>query len=89
MNYYIKGDLNQTHNQKRYLEKECRGFKLSSDNGLTYFLDSKDEFNRAICCIWHDKVDGFWNYKNELIEIEEITEVKFYEVLHARAILKQ
>jgi hypothetical protein len=84
MKYYLSGDLNQMFIQKRYLETECRGFKLKLESGLHPYLDSQEEFDRAVSCFWLGKVEGWWNYKRDLIKGGHCTEESFYDVLRSR-----
>ncbi|OPH61783.1 hypothetical protein BC351_00655 [Paenibacillus ferrarius] len=84
MKFFLDGDLNQLAIQKNCLETQCKGFKLNFESGFPPCLDSQEEYDRAVSCIWMDKVEGWWNYKRDLIYSGHCTEEKFYEVLRAR-----
>lgn len=85
MNYALDGDLNQMSIQKRYLQNECAGFNIISQSGYWQpFLENKEEYDRAISCFWLDKVEGWWNYKSQLIKNNICTEEEFFEVLSDR-----
>jgi hypothetical protein len=79
--YSLDGDLNQMISQKRYLLNQCAGFKLSQESGSYPQITSEKEYVRALGCFWLDKVEGWWNYKNDLIKHGICTVGEFQEAL--------
>lgn len=78
---YLNGDLNQIGMQKKYLETECVGFKLNQNSGFVPNFDSQSEYERALNCLWLDKVHGWWNYKDDLIKYLVCDEDEFKTAL--------
>ena len=74
MSYLLDGDLNQMSIQKeKLLEK---GLPVSQIDVYPAF-DSKIDYLRALKMIWNDKIEGWWNYKNELVKNEICTNEQF------------
>ena len=71
----LKGDLNQMAIQKGILQRWLE----VSDTIPPRIDDSEDK--DSIDIFWMNKVAGWWNYKDELIEYGICTEEEFYNEL--------
>lgn len=73
----LDGDLNQISIQARYLETQCAGFMLKRETGFVPGLVGDDEYKRALNCFWIDKVEGWWNYRDDLIRFNICSKDEF------------
>jgi hypothetical protein len=65
--YTLNGDLCQMSTQMQFLIEN--GFDVGQ-SGCYPYLDSKQEYDRAIKLIFENRVEGWWNYRDALPEIE-------------------
>ena len=67
----LKGDLGQMAAQERYLLD--RGFDMRRSGGIPGFR-TKEEYEHGLKIIWQFMVEGWWNYRNELLGLGLCTE---------------
>ena len=69
------GDLCQMSEQKRFLLR--RGIPLGQTD--VYPTVTEEYKNRSLLAIYTHKVDGWWNYENDYIEIGICTKEEFWK----------
>jgi len=60
-----QGDLNQLSDQRRFLS--MRGFDVEQVDVFSA-VATKEEYVNAIKAIYESRINGWWNYRDELIE---------------------
>ena len=68
-------DLNQMFNQRDVLTK--RGISVIESGGIPMVHSS--DYERSLRIIWNDKIEGWWNYRNDLISLGICTEEEYKE----------
>ncbi len=77
--FFLDGDLNQMSAQKRFLSSI--GIVTKQRNVYPCLKD--EDVKKALTAIWTNKIDGWWNYLKEYVELEICTEGEFNDALRA------
>lgn len=75
--YFLDGDLSQMSIQRRFLNE--RGIRTEQRN--VYPCLRPSDVKQALTLIWENHVEGWWNYRDKIIELEICTEENFYNRL--------
>jgi len=78
--FYLEGDLSQMSAQDSFLRD--RGFDVGRSD-VYPVLRTEKEFSRAVRLIWEHKVEGWWHYRERLIEDGVCTGEEFDSALSA------
>ena len=52
-------------------------------HGVHPVIKNKDEYIKALNIIWSEKIEGWWNYKEEFLKYNVCSAQKFKEELHS------
>lgn len=78
MSYYFKGDLLQMSAQRQLLNNY--GYKIIMNN-VYPTVETKQEFEKAVKLIFTMKCEGWWHYKDTLIEMGICTPYEYWKSL--------
>ncbi|MBU2704102.1 L-rhamnose mutarotase [Sporomusaceae bacterium BoRhaA] len=73
-----QGDLHQLGVQSLFLRRN--GFDIEQVDVFSA-VETEDEYNEAIALFYQNRVEGWWNYKDELIKYRICTEDEFKKAL--------
>lgn len=76
-NFFLDGDLLQMSTQKQFLRD--KGFAV--DQSDVYPVLRKSDAKRAMKLIWEHRVDGWWSYKRQYVDMGICTEEEFKQAL--------
>lgn len=82
MKYHLDGDLRQMGIQESYLRQF--NIKLDSWDIHRYFVSEYD-YKLSLRIFWNNSVDGWWNYKDELIKYDVCTLDQYNDKLRKSA----
>lgn len=77
--YTLQGDLAQITKQENFLKKARIPF--ISEPGFPGQLNDEEQFKIALRQFYRRKVEGWWNYKEELIKYGICTEEQYMNKL--------
>jgi hypothetical protein len=75
-------DLNQMSIQMGFLQHS--GFDVGRC-GVYSAVKTQDEFDRAITAIWNFKIEGWWHYKEKLVELKVCINDEFQKALYFKS----
>jgi len=75
--FLLNGDLGQMAKQGRFLEN--KGFLLGKTDVFPTL--NKEDVKPALTNIFRSRVDGWWNYRDNLITLDICTVAEFKEAL--------
>ena len=75
--FFLDGDISQMSNQKSFLIEQ--GISVGQNN-VYPVLEEKD-VKKALILIWSNKVDGWWHYKKEYVELGICTDEEWSNAL--------
>jgi hypothetical protein len=78
--FTLQGDLNQMAIQKRFLKKQL--FEVGQVD--VYPTIRYEDIKQALILLYFNRVEGWWNYKSELLKFEICTEDEFKSSLKRR-----
>ena len=80
MRFSMQGDLNQMGIQRSVLSK-C-GVPVNTSEGIPYMFESEEVFVKAMQIMWDNSVEGWWNYREYLINANICTKQGYKDKLN-------
>lgn len=86
MMFCFRGDLCQMADQERELRRQ--GFAVGNSD-VYPVVNSEEEYKKALQFIWDRKINGWWNYKDDLVKYGICDAEEFTSVLRRQVEAKE